>query len=248
MVNRGSNTVIINDDVPNDAAEGRDIYQQQADLYHYSPSTPDGFSPESQSPINTRQVMTVPISQQENITTPVAETGVINAVSLSGESMEVDEAQDASRTNAERGISGENMSNPETNSEENAKTASILIIEDTPELVEILQIVLGRMGLKTAAETHGEKAFERFVEMNPDVLLLDLALPDLPGWKVLEAIKERQRTLNAKMPIVIVMTAYGDATNRLVGKLHDVHTYLIKPFTADEVERVIWQALNPATP
>lgn len=248
MVNRGSNTVIINDDVPDDAAEGKDVYQHHADFHDYTVSAHDGFSHESQSLINTRQVMTVPVIQLDYVTTPAAETGVINAVSLPGESIEVDEAQDASRTNAERGISGENMSNPETNSEENAKTASILIIEDTPELVEILEIVLGRMGLRTAAETYGEKAFERFIEMNPDIVLLDLALPDVPGWKVLEAIKERQRTLNAKMPIVIVMTAYGDATNRLVGKLHDVHTYLIKPFTADEVERVIWQALNPATP
>jgi CheY-like chemotaxis protein len=248
MVNRGSNTVIINDDVPDDAAEGQDVYQHQADLHEYTPSVHDGFSHELESTVHARQITTVSVSQRESVTTPAAETGVINAVSLSGESIEVDEAQDASRTNAERGVNGENMSNSETNSEERAKTASVLIIEDTPELVEILEIVLGRMGLNTAAETHGEKAFDRFVAMNPDVLLLDLALPDLPGWKVLEAIKERQRTLNAKMPIVIVMTAYGDATNRLVGKLHDVHTYLIKPFTADEVERVIWQALNPTTP
>ncbi|GEM_PF-315757 len=129
---------------------------------------------------------------------------------------------------------------------DSAPAVSALIVEDTPEVSELLGIVLRRMGLNTASESHGAKAFARFTEFQPDLVLLDLALPDIHGWKVLDAIKEQHRVDGGKMPIVIVLTAYGDAANRLVGKLQGVHSYLIKPFTVEEVERTIWNALGQA--
>jgi DNA-binding response OmpR family regulator len=46
------------------------------------------------------------------------------------------------------------------------------------------------------------------------------------------------------MPKVVIITAYGDPANRLIGKLQNVHDYLIKPFTAEEVERVVLGALS----
>ena len=48
------------------------------------------------------------------------------------------------------------------------------------------------------------------------------------------------------MPKIIVITAYGDPANRLIGKLQNVHEYLVKPFTSDEVERVVLSALSSA--
>lgn len=48
------------------------------------------------------------------------------------------------------------------------------------------------------------------------------------------------------MPAVIIITAYGDPANRLVGKLQNVRDYLIKPFTADEVEKVVMKVLSSA--
>jgi CheY-like chemotaxis protein len=252
MTNRGSNTLIINDDAAENAAEGRDVYSRDA-RERDSETSEQTFRPrEAQQPANVRQVMTIPaVPRDALVKTPSAETGIISAVKFSGESDEGDEAQDASRTDAERGLEFSSMPAPQidqaANGETNTERASVLIIEDTPELVEILGVILGRMGLTISAEPNGGRAYSRFVEMNPDVVLLDLALPDVTGWKVLEAIKERQRITEGKMPVIIVMTAYGDAANRVVGKLHDVHSYLIKPFTADEVERVIWDALGRTT-
>jgi CheY-like chemotaxis protein len=91
-------------------------------------------------------------------------------------------------------------------------------------------------------ETHGGKALTRFNEADPDIILLDIGLPDMTGWKFLEGVKEKRGT--GKLPIIIVITAYGDPANRLVAKLQGVHDYLIKPFTADEVERVVASALS----
>ena len=46
-------------------------------------------------------------------------------------------------------------------------------------------------------------------------------------------------------PFIVVMTAYGDPANRLMGKLQGVDSYLIKPFTPDEIERTVRQVLYP---
>jgi CheY-like chemotaxis protein len=167
---------------------------------------------------------------------PAAETGIVAAISVEAEGTDDSDRQDASRTTAETRL----IPDPAQEGN-NPRLPTALIVEDAPEIAEILKIMLERMGLKVAHEARGNKALARVEEMDPDVILLDIGLPDMTGWAVLEAIKARQ---GARMPIVIVITAYGDAANRLVGKLHGVDNYLVKPFTSDEVEQVILQALG----
>jgi DNA-binding response OmpR family regulator len=118
----------------------------------------------------------------------------------------------------------------------------VLIVEDTVELAEILRATLERMQLKVFHETHGTKALAVFSAENPDLVLLDIALPDTTGWKVLETIREQRQ--DSRSPAIIVITAYGDPANRLMGKLQGVHSYLIKPFMPDEVERAVSKALG----
>lgn len=118
----------------------------------------------------------------------------------------------------------------------------ILIVEDTEELAEVLAVTLQRMHFLTFHESHGMKALDTYKEVRPDLVLLDIGLPDMTGWKVLDAIKESKAIL--KRPGIIVMTAYGDPANRLMGKLQGVDEYLIKPFTPDEIERVVRQVLQ----
>lgn len=119
---------------------------------------------------------------------------------------------------------------------------TVLILEDTIELAEILRATLERMGLTVYHESHGERAIDRYHEVLPDLMLLDLALPDTTGWKVLEAIREQQR--GGKKARIIVITAYGDPANRLMGKLQDIYDYLVKPFKPDDIEAVVRRALN----
>ena len=172
---------------------------------------------------------------------PSAETGLIAAVIVGPEGKEDNDSQDASRTTAET----EAVTNPQTDPRhegEPARTPNILIIEDSTELAEIIEATLQRLDMETAHETHGNRGLNRFNEMNPDVVLLDIGLPDMTGWKLLDHIKEVKG--DARMPAIVIITAYGDPANRLVGKLQNVNEYLIKPFTADEVERVVMNALK----
>lgn len=119
---------------------------------------------------------------------------------------------------------------------------NILIIEDTLELAEVIQATLESVGMKAEFVSHGAKGLEKIKAQAPDVLLLDIGLPDMTGWKMLEELREWQSE-NHKMPPVIVITAYGDPANRLIGKLQGIHSYLIKPFTPEEVEKVVLKAL-----
>jgi CheY-like chemotaxis protein len=122
----------------------------------------------------------------------------------------------------------------------------VMIVEDAQELAEIMQATLERAHMKTYHQTHGERALASLDRVHPDVILLDIALPDTSGWKFLDELKERYTRANAlhQMPIVIVITALGDPANRLVGKLQGVHSYLLKPIKPDELETTVRNALS----
>lgn len=154
------------------------------------------------------------------------------------EGTDKNDAQDASRSTAET------KSVPAAEPATRKHAPAVLIIEDSAELAEIIEVTLQRFDLVTAHESHGNKALARFQSMQPDVVLLDIGLPDMTGWKLLDDIKERYGS--DRLPAIVVITAYGDPANRLVGKLQNVHDYLIKPFTADDVERVVMSALGSA--
>lgn len=191
-----------------------------------------GDYPVMHSPSRTGIAPAVRITDEHGA--PTAETGIIAAVVAEGK--EDTDAQDAPRSTAERSAS--------PSAETAGQAPSVLIIEDSVELAEIIEATLQRLDMVTTHETHGGRAFNRYPQIMPDVVLLDIGLPDMTGWKLLEHIRERHAATG--MPKVIVITAYGDPANRLIGKLQNVHDYLIKPFTADEVERVVLSALSAA--
>lgn len=174
-----------------------------------------------------------------------AETGLIAAVHISAEGKDNDDAQDAALKSGE--TTSDTAAQPDAASATETSKASkptVLIVEDTTELAEVIQATLVRMNLNVHHETHGSKVIEKFDALDPDVVLLDISLPDTTGWKIMDKIKERLEQTQGNMPKVIVITAYDDPANRLIGKLQGVLNYLIKPFTTDEIERLVKQALE----
>lgn len=118
----------------------------------------------------------------------------------------------------------------------------VLIVEDTIDLALIVRLTLERLGLQVWHATQGEQALELFYAQCPDVVLLDLALPDITGWRLLEEM--RRVPHSGAAPAFVVITAYGDATNRLVGKLQGVDGYLVKPFKLADIENAVMSALH----
>lgn len=122
----------------------------------------------------------------------------------------------------------------------------VLIIEDTRELAEIIQLILRKHDtITTFTEADGQAAIQRFREVKPDLILLDLNLPDMRGWHVLDEFKKiAEAEDDIIMPKVVITTAYGDPANRVMGKLQDIVTYLVKPFKPSEVEKVVMDSLG----
>lgn len=196
-------------------------------------------SRENESVVTSYFGATVSIDAETHAHAPRAETGLFTPVRFSPEGRDDIERQDAMRTTAETTVVAESLSSGQA-----AQALKCLIIEDTIELAEVLSATLQRMNINTVCERSGARASARFEQLQPDIVLLDIGLPDMTGWKVLDNIKDSHRENGLPLPVVIVITAYGDATNRLVGKLQGVHSYLVKPFTPDEVEQVIRKALS----
>jgi CheY-like chemotaxis protein len=117
----------------------------------------------------------------------------------------------------------------------------ILIVEDTPEFAKLTQLTLKRIGLTSYHVIDGENAVEYLQQRRPDLVLLDLNLPGMSGWQVLDQII----ALYGEQTIpVIVTTAYSDGANRVIGKLQNVYKYMIKPFQPRELIQVVQEALG----
>ncbi len=120
--------------------------------------------------------------------------------------------------------------------------AKVLIVEDIVETAEAIQAVLEDLGLTVFTAQHGEDGIALFEQEEPELIILDLELPDdMDGWQVLDTIQERRRS---KEPVIIVTTVYGDVSNRLMGRLHGVYCYLVKPFSLEQIEQAAIESLG----
>lgn len=118
----------------------------------------------------------------------------------------------------------------------------VLIVEDTDEIALIIQLTLESMGIQSHRVNNGHKALDTLTEEHPDLLLLDIGLPGMSGWELLEAIKTRYP--DAQFP-VIVLTAFGDPANRLIGKFQPhVVRYFVKPFDMKDLAQAVREALQ----
>jgi DNA-binding response OmpR family regulator len=108
--------------------------------------------------------------------------------------------------------------------------ARILVVEDDRTVAEVLLAYLERAGYEVTWTTDGTEAVELWQRRSPDVVILDLMLPGLPG---LEVLRRRRRTADAAA--VIVLSARGEEEDRLVGLETGADDYLVKPFSPREV-------------
>ena len=106
---------------------------------------------------------------------------------------------------------------------------SVLVVDDEPMVREVLERYLTAEGYSVGVATDGEEALVRFEEHLPDLVLLDLMLPKLDGYEVFRRIRDHGGTP------VIMLTARGDETDRIVGLDLGADDYVTKPFSPREV-------------
>jgi DNA-binding response OmpR family regulator len=108
--------------------------------------------------------------------------------------------------------------------------ACVLVVDDEPMVREVLSRYLERDGFEVETAADGEAALSAFEARAPDLVLLDLMLPRIDGFEVFR----RMRDARPASP-VIMLTARGDVTDRIVGLEIGADDYVAKPFSAKEV-------------
>ncbi|MBC7241769.1 MAG: response regulator [Anaerolineae bacterium] len=128
----------------------------------------------------------------------------------------------------------------ETKSEA-ARQPVILCIEDEPEMIDLIRLILERRGYKVLGAVGGEEGMKALEAQVPDLILLDLMMPDMDGWEVFRQVRANPRLQH--IPVVVV-TAKAQSIDKVLG-LHiaKVDDYITKPFGPQElieaVERVL---------
>ena len=108
----------------------------------------------------------------------------------------------------------------------------VLVVEDDPDIAELVARYLDKAGFSSERETSGREALKRIAEKPPDVLVLDLMLPHVDGLEICRRLRADEST--AGIPI-IMLTARGDESERIVGLELGADDYLAKPFSPNEL-------------
>jgi len=109
---------------------------------------------------------------------------------------------------------------------------TVLLIEDERDLAELVAHNLEREGYQSVIAANGPQGLEMARERNPDLVLLDLMLPGLPGSEVCKALKQQEST--AQIPVIMV-SARGEETDRVAGFELGAEDYVVKPFSTREL-------------
>ena len=117
----------------------------------------------------------------------------------------------------------------------------ILIVEDDPNIADLLHLYLEKDGYETHIAPDGGQAVELFRSVEPDLVLLDVMLPVMDGWEVLKNIRQDSQTP------VIMLTAKGETGDKVSGLKMGADDYITKPFDAKEVLARIEAVLRRAT-
>jgi DNA-binding response OmpR family regulator len=117
----------------------------------------------------------------------------------------------------------------------------ILVVEDDLDLVELLRFNLTNAGFSVMAATDGSEALKKARSVVPDLILLDLMLPELDGFAVCEILRREAAT--APIPIII-LTAMSSHFARLAGLESGANDYITKPFSPKHLLGRIATVLN----
>jgi two-component system, OmpR family, alkaline phosphatase synthesis response regulator PhoP len=108
----------------------------------------------------------------------------------------------------------------------------ILIVEDEPEIAQLIQISLEKEGFTCRISRDGLTALQTFTEQQPDLIVLDLMLPGLDGLEVCARIRSLR---SSKDPYILMLTARGEEIDRVIGLSTGADDYMVKPFSPREL-------------
>jgi len=117
-------------------------------------------------------------------------------------------------------------------------TKRVLLAEDELNIVESLSYLLEREGYEIFVETDGRKALQSAMDNVPDVLILDVMLPEMDGYEILRSLRADPRT--AQLPI-LMLTAKGQAEDREMAFKLGADLFITKPFANADITDAVGQ-------
>ena len=120
--------------------------------------------------------------------------------------------------------------------------AKVLIIDDEKLLVKSTCMALTHFGFEVKGALDGEEGLRAALEYKPDVILLDIMMPGMDGWQVLEKLKENGET--KRIPEVI-FTAREYSNGKALGLKNGAADYVAKPFEPQELAEILNKQLMP---
>ena len=117
-------------------------------------------------------------------------------------------------------------------------TKSVLLAEDEPNIVESLTFLLERAGFEVIVKQDGRQALEAVKASPPDVLVLDVMLPELDGYEVLRQLRADLQT--EKLPVVM-LTAKGQRADRETAMQCGADIFMTKPYSNSEIVAAVQQ-------
>lgn len=117
----------------------------------------------------------------------------------------------------------------------------ILVVDDEQNILQMVNQTLTRSGYKVTTSADGKDALEKVQANKPDLIILDIMMPYLDGFEVLQALRRKPETRNTP---VIFLTAKNNDMDIFKGWQAGVNCYLIKPFNPSELIKYVKQNLK----
>lgn len=119
---------------------------------------------------------------------------------------------------------------------------TILVVEDEPNVRKLVTVNLAQRGYRVLEAENGQQALEHLYDQKPALMILDIKLPDLSGWDILDQLGSVP-DLFADFP-VLVMTASPVDQNTILNQYPCVVDILVKPFNTDKLITAVQRALS----
>lgn len=120
--------------------------------------------------------------------------------------------------------------------------ARVLCIEDEFEMSQLMDMILSRHGHHVTLASTGREGLELLEQVQPEIILLDLMMPDLDGWEIYQQLKAQQTT--AHIPVIIVSARAQASEKTMALKVAQVDDYIVKPFNPTQLVDTIADVLQ----
>jgi DNA-binding NarL/FixJ family response regulator len=120
----------------------------------------------------------------------------------------------------------------------------VLVVDDEPDIRTVMRVTLGAAGYRVVTAANGEDALALLRSDPPDAVFLDVMMPGVDGWKVLQELKTSANRALAEVPVFLV-SAMVDDEHRVRSGIEGALGYITKPFDPDDLVRALESVLGP---